>query len=153
MKKQKIIIQCFALCFKSLICTQSALNTYSVYLSGLKAETDPRSVYSWLVLWPFMQIWGSAEFLCYFFQLLNCCQSSLWIKHLLKYHLKTWKVPSNCPIVCFVSLVVCCVVLSPSYSFKLGVSILHFYEPERTSVSECSMSVMTCKSFWWPQTL
>lgn len=96
----------------------------------------------------FMQIWD---------ELSSCVNFQQWIriKYLLKFHIKNFKVPSICPIELFF-LFVCfsffCLFLLPS--FLLSWDSLYELENLSGLTKVCSfMSVMTCKSFWWPQTL
>lgn len=137
-----IIIQWFAFTlFQKLdlypICSNYL---YSIYLLGLKAETDPRFVYSWLVLQLLLQIWDLLSSFVYF-QLLICHQASFWIKHLLKFHFKTWKVPSNCKN-CSFSVCFLFVCFLPSLLSTWNFNSL--YELENISVLKGAVSWV-----WW----
>ena len=82
----------------AFICTRPALSTYIVYLSGLKTDSQicvflisPVTVYADL---------GFAELRCWFSLIKPAVGHHFESNISLKFHVKTWKVPSNCPIVC-----------------------------------------------------
>lgn len=78
----------------------SICSKYFKYIC-VKLKTDPRSAYSWLVLYTFMPIWGSAEFLCYLLWWFYFVLFIQWLKLLSVVTLNRtsveipFKVPSN----------------------------------------------------------
>lgn len=98
----------------AFICTWPALSTYIVYLSGLKTDSQicvflisPVTVYADL---------GFAELRCWISLIKPAVGHHFESNISLKFHVKTWKVPSNCPIVCFVCL----------FSFFFGSPLIPF---------------------------